>query len=96
VIRINLLAPEIKRCPSCGCETEEGFDGGSDTLYEFCERVTYLRRWSIDGRLVVPLDAILVAGPGPEPWRCDFFRAPPRWLMAALAEEQAPAEGARP
>lgn len=61
-----------KRCPSCGEPTDEGFDGANDMPYELCTRVRYRRQRLEDP----PLD----------PLRCDFYAAPPRWLVAALAE----------
>jgi hypothetical protein len=87
VIRVNLAVPAIDACPSCGAEAMQGFDGGRDALFEYCERERtllrgpQLRAWcdehakhctGCDGR------------DGPTTWACDFFRSPPRWLVAGL------------
>lgn len=92
MIRVNLASKAP--CPTCGGDTIEDFDGGSDTVYEYCERRRYalrgplLRAWceehakhcqGCDGR------------DGPAEWKCDFFAAPARWITDALRESPAPA-----
>lgn len=71
--RFNLLDPF--GCPTCGGKTSQGYgpvpgDHLMPDLYESCERVRYHRRKLTD--------------PMWEPWRCSFFKSPPRWLVDAL------------
>lgn len=86
MIRVNLASRNP--CPSCGGDMIEGFDGGNDRLYEFCERERDILRgpalqaWWAEHDKRCP-------GPGKcresaPAWRCDVEFSPPRWLATAL------------
>jgi hypothetical protein len=85
MIRVSLASKEA--CPTCGGDTIEGFDGGSDTPFEYCERVTPVLRGSF-ARAAVEEHAKTCQGGCDgsyfKEWRCDFFAAPARWLASAL------------
>lgn len=86
MIRVNLASKEP--CPTCGGDTIEGFDGGSDTPFEYCERVRPILRGPL-ARAAHDEHAKTCTGGCDgsyfKVWRCDFFAAPARWLAAAEA-----------
>lgn len=78
-------------CPTCGCEMRQGFDGGNDRLFEFCDHVhpvlagDALTAWWAEHDKRCP-------GPGkcterPPARICNVEFSPPRWLAEALAAE---------
>ena len=70
----------------CGGDTVEGFDGGSDMPYEYCERVTPILRGPLAREAHDEHTKSCNGGCDGsyfKVWQCDFFAAPSRWLANA-------------
>ena len=84
--RVNLASRNP--CPSCGGDMTEGFDGGSDRLFEFCERERQvlrgpqLRAWWEEHDKRCP--GLSKCREGAPVWRCDVEISPPKWASLAM------------